>query len=132
MTDHRCAAPLALALPGGVTAEHVAGSAPPRYTLDGAPTAIDVTIPNDLAAKDWHWNGSFLCWRDDPACQLMISTDLHPPPGWPGTRRDCFTVARAFDLSPHATPPAQSKQGTRAPAQPAPLVQLTLFEDVKP
>lgn len=98
MSKHIPAIPLALALPGGILAEHVAGSDPPAYAIDGVPIDVDVRIPEDLAALRWRWEGSFLCCDGgDPQGQLMISTDLHPPPGWPCERRDCFTVARGFD-----------------------------------
>lgn len=59
----RDAYPLELALPNGIRAQLVPGSRPPRYTMDGEPTAIDVTIPEDLAAV-WFWFGSWLCDGD--------------------------------------------------------------------
>lgn len=52
--------PLTIALPDGKRAEYVAGSRPPRYTIDGQACAIDVTIPDDLAAV-WFWHGTWLC-----------------------------------------------------------------------
>ncbi len=126
MSDHRLAAPLALALPGGVLAEYVAGSDPPRYAVGGEPVAVDVTIPDDLVATGWHWYGSFLHVAGD--YPLFVATNTYPPPGWPGDRRDCFAVARAFDLSERpAAPEAAPRRTKQEKAQP---VQLTLFEEV--
>lgn len=52
--------PLQLCLPDGRRADLVPGSRPARYTIEGEPCDIDVTIPPDLAAV-WFWVGSWLC-----------------------------------------------------------------------
>jgi hypothetical protein len=74
--------PWQLFLPDGVVAQHVPGSDPPRYTVDGVAIDVDVTIPDDLA--EWYWYGSFFCWNNEG---IAISTGTHPPPL-------CFDVAR--------------------------------------
>jgi len=46
--------PLAVALPSGAHADHVAGTSdPPEYTIAGEPIELDVTIPDDLLAAGW-------------------------------------------------------------------------------
>lgn len=45
--------PLAIALPGGAQADHVAGTSdPPRYTIAGVLVDLDVAIPDDLLAAE--------------------------------------------------------------------------------
>lgn len=78
--------PVELHLPGGVRAQYVPESRPAQYTVDGEPIAVDVTIPEDLAAAGWCWHGSFLYQpypgrEDGPG--VAISTGTFPPPGWP-------------------------------------------------
>lgn len=126
MIDHITAIPLALALPGGVLAAHVAGSDPPCYTVAGKPIAVDVRIPADLAALGWCWLGSFLCCDGgDPLRPVMVSTNTYPPPGWPCERRDCFTVACGIDWSPVAPvavkPVKKAKKTKRQQAMPVQL-----------
>lgn len=80
-----------------VRAHYVPGSSPPAYRLDaiGMDLPIDVVIPDDLAAAGWYWHGSCLAWpASDPLRPMAISTATYPPPGWPSTREDCFTLAR--------------------------------------
>lgn len=81
--------------PNSVRAEYVPGSTPPAYTVNGEPCAIDVVIPDDLAAAGWFWGGSCLSWpSSDPLRLVSIATCTYPPPGWTSERDDCFTVAR--------------------------------------
>jgi hypothetical protein len=81
--------------PHTVCAEYVPGSSLPAYTLNGDPVAIDVAIPDDLAAAGWFWFGSCLAWpASDPQWAMAISTATYPPPGWTCEREDCFTLAR--------------------------------------
>jgi len=90
--------PLALALPNGVRAQFVPGlaaSGAPIYEIDGVVTAIDVRIPDDLAAN-WYWNGSWLAERSGG---IQIDTGSFPPPGWPAVRHDCFTSARIIEAT---------------------------------
>jgi len=115
MIDHTPAIPLALALPLGILAEYVAGSDPPQYTVDGELTAIDVRIPEDLRALGWHWYGSYLHVAGD--YPVLVATNTYPPPGWPCDQRDCFTVARTFDLSPLAPIAVATPKQAPAPAQ---------------
>jgi hypothetical protein len=60
----RDAYPLAIDLPGGRRAEYVSGTRPARYTIDGAPCDLDVTLPADVAAAGWFWSGTWLCDGD--------------------------------------------------------------------
>lgn len=93
-------APLQLALPGGIVAEYVAESDPPAYTVNGAPIAVNVVIPDDLTREGWYWFGSFLRqpWPDrDDGPSVCISTSTYPPPGWSSDRPDIFTQARVLD-----------------------------------
>lgn len=120
-------APLALALPGGVLAEYVAGSDPPQYALDGAPIAVDVTIPDDLAALGWRWEGSFFCCDGgDPLRPVFVATNTYPPPGWPCDRRDCFEVARGIDWSPVAPVTVKPAKKAKRPTKSAQPVQLAM------
>jgi hypothetical protein len=79
--------PLAINLPGGKRAEHVPGSRPPRYAVDGVEVELDVEIPDDLLANGWYWSGSFLYhpWpgSENGSPGVAISTGTFPPPGWP-------------------------------------------------
>jgi hypothetical protein len=94
--------PLALALPDGITAEYVPNTRPPRYTIDGEPTTIDVTIPDDLAAAGWIWHGTTLRWpASDPLRGIAIVTCSYPPPGYPSIRGTCFDIARQFEAGRH-------------------------------
>jgi hypothetical protein len=147
--------PQTIVLPGGVQARvritHVVEvndkgkevvtqlvSDPPQYELrDGTPVDLDVQIPDDLAAAGWIWHGSLLHWpTSDPLRGVGITTDLHPPPGWPSPRDDCFTVARRMDQHraeyqeqriaarvAKATKAPKAKKDAPAPA----AVQMELF-----
>lgn len=83
------------AYPQTVYADYVPGSDPPAYTVNGEPCAIDVTIPDDLAAVGYYWHGSLLCRTGDQGGG--IATCTYPVPGWPSEREDCFTVARGSE-----------------------------------
>lgn len=105
--------PLEIHLPDGTRATALPGVRPPRYVVDGEELAIDVTIPDDLQATGWHWQGSFLRQPhpigsvDGPGIALF--TFNAPPPGWqytvngriraPGFWPSCYVRARAFDVS---------------------------------
>jgi hypothetical protein len=81
--------------PHCIRAEYVPGSSPPAYTIDGAPVAIEVVIPEDLAMAGWFWFGSSLAWpASDPQRAMAISTATYPPPGWASERENCFELAR--------------------------------------
>jgi hypothetical protein len=81
--------------PHSVRALYVPGSSPPQYTVHGEPCAIDVVIPDDLAAAGWYWLGSLLCWPEsDPLRPQGIATCTYPPPGWCDDRETCFDLAR--------------------------------------
>lgn len=135
--------PLELALPGGIRAQLVPGSRPPRYTINGEPTALDITIPTDLLATGWCWFGTLLYQpypgRDDgPGVGIITCT--YPPPGWnytltgrilfPGFWCSCFIAARRMDLI-HAEYEAARRVKLVAPkkakrtakAAPAPVVE---------
>ncbi len=82
--------PWVIDLPGGIRAE-LAASNPPRYAAYGEMTDIDVTIPDDLRAAGWYWNGSFLCWRETPeSCGIAVATCTFGIPG-------VFIQAREFE-----------------------------------
>lgn len=147
--------PLVVSLPGGSQARvrivHVVEfdkngeavltqlvSNPPVYELrDGTTVALDVAIPDDLAAAGWFWHGSALHWpADDPQRTIGITTDLHPPPPYPSERDDCFTVARRFEAiraERHEQHVAERvRKATKAPklkkdAPATAAVQLELF-----
>ena len=107
MRPPRDAYPLELHLPGGMRAQLVPGSRPPVYTIDGAPTAIDVTIPEELAAAGWCWHGStlFQPWAgagDGPGVAITTCT---------------FGVAGAFDQARRMLHIRAAFDAARAPAQ---------------
>lgn len=113
-------------------------SNPPVYERrDGTTVELDVAIPDDLLDAGWFWRGSSLHWpADDPLRTIGITTDLHPPPGWPGERDDCFTVARRFEAiraerhAQHMIERVAKATKTKRPKQDAPApaaVQLELF-----
>jgi len=127
--------PLTIALPDGRCAEYVAGTRPARYTIDGAPCDVDVTIPDDLAATGWYWSGSFLYqpWAeraDGPGVGIFTGTF-----GLPGT----FEAARRLDAmrvevqaAIKARPPKKARKPKRvkpiAATEQAPqLEQAVLF-----
>lgn len=115
--------PLTIALPGGVVAELIPGSRPARYTVDGEPTALDVTIPDDLAAAGWVWHGSFLA-QPWPNASISISTGTFPPPGWPSDRQSCFDAAREIQRvrAEHTAALAARPVKPTKKAKPAPVV----------
>lgn len=112
MKPHDCY-PLVIHLPDGTCATALPGLRPPRYFVDGEELAINVTIPADLVATGWCWQGSFLRQphpegsADGPGIALF--TFNAPPPGWnytvsgrirvPGFWPSCFVRARRFDVS---------------------------------
>jgi hypothetical protein len=118
---NRDCCPLTIALPGGVRAEYVAGSRPAKYTIDGAPCEIDVTIPDDLATG-WYWSGSFLYqpWPErDDGPGVAISTGTYGVPG-------VFDAARRLDARRgevqamlKARPPKKAKKATKVQPTPA-------------
>lgn len=97
--------PIEIALPDGKRAQYVAGSRPPKYTVDGELTAIDVTIPDELEASGWYWSGSFLYqpWPEPRTAEqgrgpgVAISTGTFGPPGYPCDRQTCFDSAREME-----------------------------------
>jgi hypothetical protein len=84
--------PLPGAYPQTVYAEYVPGSSPPAYTVNGEPCAVEVQIPDDLAALGYFWHGSLLCKPGDQSGGICTAT--YPPPGWPSPRENCFELAR--------------------------------------
>lgn len=73
--------PLDLYLPDGV-ARLVPGSfeqGQPRYARDGVALDVDVTIPPDLEASGWIWQGSFL--RKPGPVGVAICTQTFGVPG---------------------------------------------------
>jgi hypothetical protein len=119
--------PLEIALPDGKRAEYVQGSRPPRYTVDGEPTAIDVTIPDELAQSGWYWSGSFLYqpWPE-PRTEaqgrgpgVAISTGTFGPPGYPCDRQTCFAAAYELErlrVEVAARPAKKVKAGKKTAA----------------
>lgn len=101
--------PAAIPLPFGYRAELIPGTR--IYTIDGVPTWLDVTIPSDLAASGWFWNGAFLSLQGAKpgACGISICPTTSPPPFWnvardgrvlvPGQFACCFLVARYLDVA---------------------------------
>lgn len=106
--------PVSIPLPFGYRAELVYALPlhdPPVYAIDGVPVWLDVTIPDDLAARGWVWNGAFL-WLPavtSDKCGIGISPAASPPPFWnvardgrvlvPGQFACCFLVARYLNVS---------------------------------
>lgn len=73
--------PLELHLPDG-PARLIPGSfeqGHPRYERDGVALDIDVTIPDDLAASGWIWQGSWL--RKPGPVGVTIDTKTFGLPG---------------------------------------------------
>ena len=105
--------PVSIPLPNGLRAELVYALPlhdPPVYAIDGIPVWLDVTVPDDLAARGWIWNGSFL-WlpaATSNQCGIGICPNTSPPPFWnvardgrilvPGVWPCCFVIARYLDV----------------------------------
>lgn len=104
--------PTSIPLPFGYYAELAYTDTPgqPVYAIDGVPVWLDVSIPADLAARGWVWNGAFL-WlpaATSNQCGIGICTNSSPPPFWnvardgrvlaPGQWPCCFVVARYLDI----------------------------------
>lgn len=112
----RDAYPLELHLPSGIRAQLVAGSRPPKYTVDGQPIEVDVTIPDDLAAAGWIWHGSFLYQpypgrEDGPGVGIATCT-FGVEGSFEGARR--FEAKRAeVRAMLAARPPKKVKAGKR-------------------
>lgn len=90
--------PLEIHLPDGKRACYIPGTRPPKYMVDGQPTDIDVSIPDDLAALGWIWHGSTLfqphAGSDGPG--VAITTCTYGFPGYADARGTCFDAARTM------------------------------------
>lgn len=131
--------PLEIALPDGKRAQYVAGSRPPHYTVDGEPTDIDVTIPDDLAEAGWYWSGSYLYqpWPEVRTEEqgrgpgVAISTGTFPPPGYPSDHQTCIEAAYEMERlrTEHAAalaarPAKKVKAGRKTVVLPAAPIEI--------
>jgi hypothetical protein len=60
-----------------------------RYTINGEPVDLDVTIPADLAAS-WFWSGPCLVWKSSGRVGISIDANTF------GVQA-CFEKARWFE-----------------------------------
>ncbi len=114
---------LVICLPNSKQAVLCEGRQPgdrPIYAVDGVLTAIDVSIPPDLAATGWCWFGSPLYQpypgrEDGPG--VGIATCTFAPPGWPSPYKTCFESAYEIERihAEHEALRDQAGQEAQAP-----------------
>lgn len=139
--------PVSIPLPNGLRAELVYALPlhdPPVYAIDGVPVWLDVTVPADLRASGWFWNGALLTLQN-AQCDIHICTASSPPPLWnvardgrilvPGLWPCCFVVARFLNVRQRefgerrvAELAAKAAKMKRAPAVRRPVAVQTMME----